>query len=211
MKGLVKKIIGLAIIVVAVWLCLKFSVFQNFQNPFKSKPIVIDKTVNVVEKIRRLADFTTATYYKDYVIVQKKLSDVDVLGIKIALLGNKMTTQDELVLVTKGKVRAGFDLSKMQEQDITVDSISIMLKLPEPQLLEVITNPSDFETFEETGKWSHEEVTGYKNAARAAIENEALENGILERAEKAGKEKLTTFLHALGFKKISIIVAKREE
>jgi hypothetical protein len=138
------------------------------------------------------------------VIVKQKSRETAVLGIKISLLGHTMTTDDELVLITRGKVRAGFDLSELREQDIMVDSVSITLKLPKPQILDVISNPSDFETFEESGKWSHEEVTTYKNEARAAIEKDALESGILERAEESGKQKLTSFLQALGFQKVFI-------
>jgi hypothetical protein len=112
--------------------------------------------------------------------------------------------EDELVLITKGKVRAGFDLLKLNKQDIIIDSISITLKLPEVKILDIITNPSDFETIEESGKWTHEEVTNYKNEARAIIEMHALENGIFELAEKSGRKQLTSFLKALGFKEVII-------
>jgi hypothetical protein len=195
---LVLALIIIAIIIAAV-LFFKFSGI-NIPNPFKEQPIVIDKTVNVVEEINRIAELATTTYYEDYVIVKQKSTSV--WGVKISLPGH--IADDELVLITKGKVRAGFDLSKLQEQDVAVDSVSITLKLPKPQILDVISNPSDFETFEESGKWSHEEVTDYKNEARAAIEKDALESGILERAEESGKQKLTSFLQALGFQKVFI-------
>jgi hypothetical protein len=82
------------------------------------------------------------------------------------------------------------------------------MKLPKPKILDVISNPSDFETYEENGKWSHEEVTAIKNEARAAIEQNAIESGILERAEESGKQKLSSFLQALGFQKVFIEIDK---
>jgi hypothetical protein len=203
MRKIIRNIITIVIIVVAVSLYLKFSNF-NFSNLFKSQPIVIDKTANVVEKINRLAELTTFTYYEDNVIVKKKTKEVTLFGKTLSIFGDTIASEDELVLIAKGKVRAGFDLSKLQEQDIITDSISITLKLPEVKILDVITNPSDFETFEESGKWAHEEVTNYKNEARAIIEKNALENGIFELAEKSGQEQLTSFLKALGFKKVNI-------
>jgi hypothetical protein len=199
MLSQIKKILILAIIlivlVIATVLFFKYSGI-HFPNPFRAKPIVIDKTVNVIEKINRLAEFSTATYYEDYVITKKKTRETMVFGLKIN------DVEDELVLITRGKIRAGFDLSKLQTNDIIADSVSITLKLPKAQILDIITNPSDFETFEENGDWTYEEVTKCKNEVRAIIEKNALEGGIIELAEKTGKEKLTSFMKGLGFKTV---------
>jgi hypothetical protein len=195
----IKKILVLVVIVIvlimAVVLFFKYSGI-HFSNPFKAKPIVIDKTVIVVTEIRRLAELTTATYYEENVIARKRTREATVFGMKVT------DVEDELVIIAKGKVRVGFDLSKMQEKDIVADSASITLKLPQIQILDVITNPSGFETFEESGDWSHEEVTQYKNEVRAIIEKNALEGGIIKLAEKTGKEKLTSFMKGLGFKTV---------
>jgi hypothetical protein len=193
----VKIVTAVVIVMIVGWYLNYLGI--NIPHPFKARPIVIDKTANVIENIRRLAELTTATYYEDNVTVKEKTEEYSLLGVN-------MDRTNELVLITKGKVRAGFDLSALQKQDIFVDSVSITLKLPQPQLLDIITNPSDFETFEEDGKWSHEDVTSYKNEARAIIEKNALESGILKRAEKSGREKLTAFLQALGFKEVNILL-----
>ncbi|MDR1554006.1 MAG: DUF4230 domain-containing protein [Prevotellaceae bacterium] len=195
MKSIISRIVTIVILVVAGGLFLKFSNF-DIAGLFKVKPIVIDKTANVVGEIRRLAEYATGTYY--YNVVIKKSKEASLFGIKMP--------DNELVLVITGKVRAGFDLSKLQDQDIIADSVSITVRLPKVQILDVITNPSDFETFEESGKWSHEEVTGYKNEARATLEIEAINGGILEFAKKSGKENLTSFLQALGFKNVTILL-----
>jgi hypothetical protein len=191
------KLAVLVAIIVAIGSTLKFFDF-NFSNIFKSQPVVIDATTNVVTEVRRLAELTTATYYEENVIAKKRTRESTVFGMKVA------DVEDELVIIAKGKVRAGFDLSTMQEKDIVADSVSVSLKLPKVQILDVITNPSDFETFEESGEWSYEEVTQYKNEVRTIIEKNALGNGILELAEKAGKERLTSFMLALGFKQVTI-------
>jgi hypothetical protein len=188
--GIITIVIVLA---VAVGLFMKFSSFSfsGIFGIFKEQAIVIDKTANIVEKINRLAELSTSTYYEDNVIMKKKST----------LFG-----KDELVIIAKGKVRVGFDLLKLDKQDIVIDSVSITVKLPKVKILDVITNPSDFETFEENGKWSHEEVTAYKNEARAIIETHAIENGILRLAEKSGREQFSMFLKALGFKKVNILL-----
>jgi hypothetical protein len=170
-------------------------------KPFKEQPIVIDKTAIVVKEINRLAEWTTATYCIDNASINRKTE-------KLSIFGQTFATLDaELVLITKGKVRAGFDFSTLQEQDIVIDidSLSISLKLPKVQILDVITNPSDFETFEESGKWSYEEVKGFKNEARSLLVKNALESGIFELAEKNGREMLTALLFALGFKEVNVL------
>jgi hypothetical protein len=198
MKSIIKIAVLAVVVVGAVGLFLKFSGFDfsGISDVFKSQPVVIDNTANVVEEVRRLAELTTASYYEENVIVRKKARKAGIFGVKV------VDIEDELVLLVKGKVRIGFDLSKMQEKDIVVDSVSISLRLPEVQILDVITNPSGFETFSESGNWSHDEVTQYKNEVRAVIEKNAIANGTMEFAEKAGKERLTSFMQALGFKTV---------
>jgi hypothetical protein len=200
MKNII-KIVVITVIVIAVVSFMKSFDF-DFSNIFKSQPVVIDKTANVVTEVRRLAELTAATYYEENVIVRKRTREATVFGMKVS------DVEDELVILAKGKVRIGFDLSKMQEKDIVADSVSISLKLPPIRILDVITNPSGFETYEESGDWSHEEVTQYKNEVRSIIEKNAKESGILEFAEKAGKERLTVFMQALGFKKVTIALNK---
>jgi len=198
MKKIIAGSIGIATIIVIAVVSLKFSGF-NISNLFKEQPIVIDKTAIIVKEINRLAELTTATYCIDNVAVNKKSDSLSIFGQTFA------TSSAELVLITKGKVRAGFDFSKLHEQDVVMDSVSISLKLPKVQILDVITNPSDFETFEESGKWSHEEVRDFKNEARSLIVKNAMESGIFELAEKNGREMLTALLLALGFKEVNIL------
>jgi hypothetical protein len=200
MKTIIVRIVTVIIFVVAAGLYLKYSSF-SISDLFKSQPVVIEKTANIVDEIRRLAELTTATYHHD-IVIRKSKSVITFFGIKI---GNY-----ELVLITKGKVHAGYDLSKLQEKDIIIDSLSITLKLPKAQILDIITNPSDFETFEESGKWSHEEVTRYKNEARTVLENNAVNGGILKLAEKEGKENLTAFFKVLGFENVVIYECEPE-
>jgi hypothetical protein len=198
MKKFIVLIISIVVLVAAVCSFLKFTNF-DFSDFFNTKPIVIGQTTNIVEEIRRLAELTTITYYGDYAIVKKKQRAVKIFGLTL------YNTEDELVLIVKGKVRAGFDLSKLQKLDIMTDSISmITLKLPKAKVLDIITNPSDFETFEENGNWSYEEITKFKREARTAIEQYAMKIGILEMAEKAGKENFTSFFKALGFQTVVI-------
>jgi len=192
-KIMMLKIIMFITIIVVVLIALiyvleKFSAI-DFENPFKAKPITIDKTTNMVEEINQLAEFTTATYYQEMIL--KKVRK----GIFF---------DDELVIIIKGKVRAWVDMSTLTKKDIVIDNDTIKIRLPKVKVLDVITNPSDFETYVESGIWSFDEVTKYKNEAREKLKKNALEDGILELAEKSAFERISSFFQALGFKKIII-------
>jgi len=188
MKKAIRLIIIAVLVVIAVFCFFKFSKI-DFENPFTAKPITIDKTVNVVEEINQLAEFTTATYYQEIFICKVK---------------ERTFFDDELVIIAKGKVRAGFDLSTLTAEDIAVDANTIKIKLPKVKILDVITNPSNFETFVEIGKWSFDEVNEFKQEAREKLEKIAIEGGIFELAEKSAFEKLSSLFQALGFQEIII-------
>ena len=188
MKKIIRLIILVVIVIIAAFCFFKFSKI-NFENPFKAKPITIDKTANIIEEINQLAEFTTATYYQEIFINKEKKG---------------LLFDDELVMITKGKVRAGFDLSTLTEEDIIIDAQIIKIKLPQVKILDIITNPSDFETYVESGKWSFDEVTEYKKEAREKLKKKAIEDGILELAEKSAFEKLSSLFQALGFQEIII-------
>jgi len=73
------------------------------------------------------------------------------------------------------------------------------MTLPATQIFDVILNPSNFEVYVEDGEWSHEEVTALQNDARFRIEKDALDYGILEQADKTGRERLTELFKTFGF------------
>ena len=109
-----------------------------------------------------------------------------------------------MVIIIKGKVRAGFDMSALTEKDIIIENKTIRIKLPPVEILDVITNPSNFETFVESGKWSFDEVNEYKKEARESLEKSAIDGGILDLAKESGVEKLTTLFKNLGFAEVVI-------
>jgi len=187
MKKVIIVIVILVICIVAVLIGWKFYNNGNFQNIFTSKPITIDKTENVIEEINKLAEFTTATYYQEITINKVK---------------KRTLFDDELVIIVKGKVRAGFDMSTLTEGDVIIENQTIRIKLPPVKILDVITNPSNFETFVESGKWSFKEVNKYKKEARERLEKNAIDGGILDLAKKSGVEKLTALFKNLGFAEV---------
>lgn len=190
---MIKKIIAI-LVVCGVLVAGVYCYFKFFWNAAaQPSEITIDETVNIVDEIHQIADFCTASYYQEIAIQKKHKGRI---------------FDDDLVIIAKGKVRAGFDLSQLADSNIIVTQDSIMLKLPSAKILDVITNPSDFETFEETGKWTHNEVTIYKIEAREILKRNAITEGLLNKATENGKEKLSNLFKAMGFKKVVIEIAE---
>ncbi|WP_301923206.1 DUF4230 domain-containing protein, partial [Ferruginibacter sp.] len=68
----------------------------------------------------------------------------------------------------------------------------------------VILNPSDFETFEETGTWTDAEVRALKMKLKDKLIITVLRQNILPKASDKAKLLIENFLTSVGFKKVTI-------
>ena len=69
-------------------------------------------------------------------------------------------------------------------------------------------NPSDFTTEYEKGTWSHELTKPMKERARVQLEQNALEYGILKKAEESGLKRLESLFRTFGFNTVLFTVSK---
>jgi hypothetical protein len=117
-------------------------------------------------------------------------------------------TQDKLLLIAEGEVVAGFDLTRIGEDDITAIRDTVLLILPEPEILySRIDNERTYVYERETGLFRKPDPdleTEARRLAERQIRDWALERGILDDAEEFGLFYLENFLYSLGFKKIRI-------
>ena len=155
----------------------------------------IENTANVVTGIRKISEFNIITFYEELVLSEKKEGK--------AFFG-QINTSNEIVIVAKGKVRAGFDFSKMKENDIVATGDTLTVNVPPAEIFDIIANPSDFDIFIEDGEWSHEEVTKIENRAKAKLEEDALNGNILGKANEKGPELLVSFFKSFGFNVVNV-------
>jgi hypothetical protein len=115
-----------------------------------------------------------------------------------------------MLLVAAGDVIAGFDLGKIQPQDITVQGTKVNMVLPPPEVLvtRIDNNGTyvylDQKPFYMPGDQSLEGKA--RQTAEAQLTQYALDHGILTQAEDNGKYRLEAFLRSLGFTDIAIHV-----
>ena len=111
----------------------------------------------------------------------------------------------KIVFIVKSKVRAGFDLSKISEDDITIDGDILTIKLPEVEIFDIIANPSDWEIYHREGQFEDSEIRDIQANVKEEIKKDAIEYGLLDKAVNFGKESLISLFKTFGFKEVVII------
>jgi hypothetical protein len=126
-------------------------------------------------------------------------------------LDDLLGTKERLLMLVYGDVQAGFDLDKLDEDSLWTDGTSVRLVLPAP---EILSSSLDFDR-------TH--IVYYENniilddnnpnlqgealaQAKKAIEQAALEAGILTQANQFGQVYYEGFLYSLGFTDVEVVV-----
>lgn len=187
----------LVVAAVGLYVADKYAGLSIFDNLF-GKGMQYEKTANVITEIRNISEFTSACYYEELVMAEVKDSE-NTTNKVVKMLGRGAVSKDEICLIMDGKVRAGFDLSKVTDNAIAISGDTLTMTLPKPEIFDVIVNPSNCEVYVEEGKWSHEQVTALQASARVRIQEDALSCGILEQADKIGRERLADLFKTFGF------------
>lgn len=204
----VRKIITLLTVIIVV--CAGLFVAYKFTHMFDflKRDLSIEKTTNVVEEVKKIEEFTTACYYEEVPLRDIRIDTIEREGL-FGIGAGKSFKENEIVLVGKGRVRAGFDLSKVKDGDMNVQGDTLEMKLPQAEMFDIIMNPSDFTTEYEKGTWSHELTKPLKERAKADLEKNAIDYGILQKAEESGLKRLEMLFKTFGFN--TVLLTVREE
>lgn len=197
-KKIIVKITPAAVLLAVLLLVGALLLHRGIRQ--EKRTLSIDDTPVIITKIRSLGELTTACYYDEMVLSRTKQNafSSSALG-SLARDGFGKDVDDHLVIIAKGTVRAGVDLMDMTEEDIRFVGDTAYIRLPAPQYLDVIVNPSGFEVFAESGKWSHEEVTGLQDTARQRLLMGADHYGLKSKAYAGAMDAVTELLAASGY------------
>lgn len=189
------RLLCLVAIVVAVLLVLRWAV-ASVRDFAPKRGLKIRDTQTLVTQVREMSSLVTACYYGEVVQTARKQRSVNAFGANLPL------PEDEICIISRGKAKAGIDLSKLDDDALTLRGDTVLVRLPEPEIFEVILNPSDYEIFVEDGKWSHEEVVAIERRAKEVIRRDALAAGLPEKATGSALRQLDRLLRAFGFKEV---------
>lgn len=190
-KFLKLKLLYIILILVAVVLFVFYPSMIKMgimSNVFASKQIRIADTAIIVKEVKDITELFSIVHFDEIVIDSTE------------------KRSKQLVYIAKGRVYAGFDLSNLNENAISVSDKQISIQLNKPKIIDVVVNPSDFTVFIEKGEWKFNEAQAVQIKAREKIRQRALENGILENSAKNGVRSLESFYKTLGFEEVNITI-----
>jgi hypothetical protein len=204
-----KQLINIVLVVVAIivfyLVAVKAKWIPSFTGLFKPAPVLIDETPILIKEIRAISELVTITAYDEVITSSVKPAPAgSVKQLLRYVMPAPVIAIDKIVLVVKGKVVAGVELQKMTDKNIFIKGDSISMQLPPAVILDVIVNPSDTETFMETGSWSSDEVAKVKLKAMNALLIRANEKKLPEKANEQALHVMNDFLKSLGYKKIRV-------
>lgn len=167
--------------------------------------------VTVVDRTREIARLTTATYSEESaVILRKPRGTHGKSNVVVSRSYASSNAMDELCLILKAKVRAGFDLSMLKEQDLEVcpTGDTVTVTLDEVQIFDVTINPSDKTTFSRTGDWTDADERAAYDQIKKLLSREAVDAGLITRAKRSGEKQIADMFKNFGFAAVNIVYRK---
>ena len=161
-------------------------------------PTVIVDPVAIIHNVRALARLETVQYSIERVVTAE--SGQDAFGGIFS---------DKLLFVAHGTVIAGTDLAKLGSEDLWLVGDTLYVRLPDPEIfVATLDNEKSYVYDRETGIFTKGDVnleTAARVQAEAAIEESALEDGILDTAQKNAELFFTVLFGDLGYENIIFI------
>lgn len=160
---------------------------------------------SLITKIREIKELRCATYQEELVLTKEKTQNIGDKNMGMVL--TDLATQSKLfsnkiVLIIKGLTYASLDLSQLSEKDILIQNDTLFCHLPAFTVSETIINPSDIEIYNQKGDWSQNEINKIIIEAKDQMKQNAINNHLLERAQKNGEMQLSALLQVAGYSAI---------
>lgn len=156
----------------------------------------------VLTEIKQISQLDTVEMYFNEILDYSESMNIN--GIEIPF------TEKKFIFVVKAKVQSGIDLSTITEDDIQIVDKKIILTLNKAKITskEVLEYDAYSESDGLFNKVSNEDTLKTLNDFRVRLEKQALDSGILVKAEDNAKIVLESFLRLLGFEEIEINFSK---
>jgi hypothetical protein len=155
-------------------------------------PTISPDPVTIVKEVQGLSRLETAAY-----TIEKIVTAESQQGPLAFLLG------DRLILVAHGQVIAGVDLDELTGDDVTVGEDGVVhVSLPEAEVFVAALSSEDSYIFDRDTGVLGQKVdleTQARQAAEAEIRRAALEDGILDMAQRNAEVTVRRLIRTLGF------------
>ena len=173
---------------------------QQLDNLLNPTPTIRPSSATIIHQMQNLSRLETASYTIEKVITAE--SGQDALAF---LFG------DRLLFVAHGQVIAGVDLAKMSQGDIIVtDDDRVIVTLPPAEVFVVtLDNDRSYVYDRDTGilGLNQDLETLARQAAEEEILEAALEDGILDLANRNARAYIEQLILAFGFREVIFVAA----
>lgn len=182
-------ILGLAVILTILLMRLFWQTIEDrYEFTISSR--------TVIKELRELNRLETASFTIEKVI------DAGTNGNQF----QQLLFGDRILLVAHGEVIAGFDLSKLSNDDIEVNGKTLRLTLPPPQILSARLDSEETRVYDRRQGLLSRGDKDLESEARARAENiirqAACDGKILNEASKNARTQLTALFKTLGFETV---------
>ncbi len=171
---------------------------ERIEELLNPTPTIRPSQATIVRHVQNLSRLETASYTIEKVITAE--SGQDALAF---LFG------DRLLFIAYGQVIAGVDLAKMEERDIIVtDDDRVVVTLPPAEIFVVtLDNSRSYVYDRETGLLglNQDLETAARQAAEEEILNAALEDGILDLANRNARAYIEHLILSFGFREVVFV------
>ncbi len=168
--------------------------FEQIVNP---TPTIEPDPVTIIREVRSLSRLETAAYTVEKIITAETRQ-----GPFAFLVG------DRLILVAHGQVIAGVDLGQIDENDIIINEGGVVdVTLPEAEVfVTALSNEQSYIFHRDTGVigMTVELETEARRAAEEEILNAALQDGILDMAQRNAESYIRHLILMLGFREVHV-------
>ncbi len=170
-------------------------------NPFAGPEPYTDVGTTVVQSVRDVAELTTVEVVESTLI--EKGNDAGWLN---------WATGDKIVMMVVAEIGAGVDLSGLTPSDFDVDPETgvVTVRLPNAAIQYVATDNEATQVFDrDTGlftKGDPQLETDARQVAEQVLVDKALEQNILQRADRNAREVIENLLTLAGYTSVEFVV-----
>ena len=168
------------------------AVQKRIEQIIQPTPTISPDPLTIVKEVQSLSRLETAAYSIEKIVTAESQQ-----GPLAFLLG------DRLILVAHGQVIAGVDLDSLDDDDITIDADGVVhVSLPEAEIFVAALSSEDSYVFDRDTGVLGQKVdleTQARQAAEVEIRRAALEDGILDMAQRNAEVTVHQLIRRLGF------------
>lgn len=190
---IVAVLLVLVLFCAGIFLGSKWSAWRGFN----SAPKILSTPV-VLKQVQTLSELVTVKYVLEKIQAEQIPSE--------KLIGQVIGSENRILLLAHGIVKAGIDLKKMKSADIQINEKKITVTLPPPQITDAYLDEKLTQVIDrKTGLLAPPDKNLEQTSRQHALDDirrAARENGILNDAEERARDQLKNLFHQLGFSEV---------